>query len=570
MKISNKGLFDTVEEPGSEIALDLTNVPPGVHSDDNVFFRVGDDLCVTWVVSRICDHANGKLRLSPDNCTAVCPLHGWRLSLKSLNYENVQVKKTQLPFRQVERKLFYTLPRAHLEFPASLDLTKPATATVRFLAHACVEIRTGSLSIVTDPWLVGPCFTTGWWHSSPPPADALDVLHKADVIYLSHNHPDHMHMETLKGVDRSTPLLVPAFESGSVERMARNEGFININVLELGRIYQIGEEPVYVSILPAGDFRDDSGLVIAYGDFSAVLTVDSNRLNQYILPQKPSVLLTSFAGGASGYPLCFEIYSEIQKSKMLVRNRNAMLAGIEQYIEATRPHAYIPYAGYFKEAAPRDRYVKENNKKNDPATVQEYFRQHMPSLTVIDPTITDLISWEDGKIAAESSGKSPLMKIDEDFIAHWIKRIDMPNGCTTDMIVEYFRRSHFRDDLRVFLVPTDEDFRPADRDGFIIDFRTGFPAVEVAPATEIDTRYLKDCAEQLSGDPHLKRIRVRAGSLYRVIADGLSWEDISIGFQCRIHRSPDVYNSDFWFHFTNVFVGTPAAARTFRLNDMPR
>lgn len=560
MKISDKGLFNTVKLPGSEIELDLTNVPPGVHFDDNIFYRITDDLRVAWVVSRICDHANGKLRLAPDNCMGICPLHGWRLSLTSLTYENVQVKKDRLPFRQVKKTLFYTLPSAYLKFPASLDLTKPTTATVRFLAHACVEIKTGSLSIVTDPWLVGPCFTTGWWHSVPPPVDALQVMHEADAIYISHNHPDHMHMETLKRVDRGKPLLVPAFASGSVERIARDAGFTNINILEFGRIYQIGEDPIYVSILPAGDFRDDSGLVLAHGDFSAVLTVDSNRLNQYILPQEPSVLLTSFASGASGYPLCFEVYTDNQKANMLVRNRNAMLASVEQYIDAVSPHAYIPYAGYFKELAPRDHYIRESNKKNNPTTVQKYFCRHLPNLTVIDPTVTDFIIWKNGMITAENSGKRSSVEIGEDFINHWIGLIDLPGGCTTEMIVEYFRRSHFRDDLRVFLVPTTDAFTPTDCMGFIIDFRQEIPIIEITPASKVDARYLDEAARWTPSDPRLKRIRVREGALCRVIADGLPWEDISIGFQCRIHRTPDVYNSDFWFHFTNIFVGKEAAA----------
>ena len=34
----------------------------------------------------------------------------------------------------------------------------------------------------------------------------------------------------------------------------------------------------------------------------------------------------------------------------------------------------------------------------------------------------------------------------------------------------------------------------------------------------------------------------------------LPWEDLLIGFQARIKRYPDVYNVDFWYHFTNIYV----------------
>jgi CMP-N-acetylneuraminate monooxygenase len=46
-----------------------------------------------------------------------------------------------------------------------------------------------------------------------------------------------------------------------------------------------------------------------------------------------------------------------------------------------------------------------------------------------------------------------------------------------------------------------------------------------------------------------------------VVANGLPWEDLSIGFQCRVDRAPDVYNSDFWFHFTNVHIGEAVVPR---------
>lgn len=41
--------------------------------------------------------------------------------------------------------------------------------TVTFFAHACVEIKLGDKTLVTDPWLLGPAFLRGWWLSHVPP-----------------------------------------------------------------------------------------------------------------------------------------------------------------------------------------------------------------------------------------------------------------------------------------------------------------------------------------------------------------------------------------------------------------
>lgn len=556
MNLRDKGLFTTIRASSAERMVDLSAKSPGVHCDDEVFYRLDADRRVLWVVSRICDHSNGKLRLDANVCTATCPLHGWRLSLETLVYENVQLKKPRLAFRQEGKTLAYVLPAAHLELPASLTSPTVSDAEVRFLAHACVELRAGGLSLVTDPWLLGPCFATGWWHLAVPPADAMERLDRADAIYLSHNHPDHMHIETLRHLDRDKPLLIPDFETRSVEKIALAMGFRNLHILKFNHLYEIGVSGVHVSILPAGDFRDDSGLFVSHGDFSLLATVDANQLNQYILPRNLSLLMTSFAGGASGFPLCFENYSEQQKSVMLTRNRNAMLASVEKYVASTQPKAYMPYAGYFTEAAPRDRYIKENNKKNGPGDINAYIRKKFPAITVFDPCDTDILRWDGTGFLTARSHRPPLFTLDANFIAEWVGKFELgPDAMTSQDIVRYFECSSFQDNLLLFLIPCDDDFRPLESDGYIVDFRAASPTVRVVPAQDLPRMYEEQAARQGEGGTRLKRILVRQGPLYRVIRDRLPWEDLSIGFQCRVHRTPDVYNSSFWFHFTNEYVG---------------
>ena len=38
------------------------------------------------------------------------------------------------------------------------------------------------------------------------------------------------------------------------------------------------------------------------------------------------------------------------------------------------------------------------------------------------------------------------------------------------------------------------------------------------------------------------------------IYNKLHWEDLSIGFQCKVLRNPNLYNVNFWHHFTNTYV----------------
>lgn len=556
MDIQDKGTFATVSASAVERTLDLSAKQAGVHSDDEVFYCLDSQRRVEWVVSRICDHSNGKLRLDANACTATCPLHGWRLSLKSLTYENVQLKKPALPFQQQGEVLTYSIPVTHLMLPAALTSSGTSDAQVRFLAHACIEIRAGGVSIVTDPWLVGPCFATGWWHLVPPPADAMEVVARADAIYLSHNHPDHMHVETLQQIDRNKPLLIPDFESRSVEKIARAMGFQNINVLKFNHLYELKGSGVHIAILPAGDFRDDSGLYFADRDFSFLATVDANRLNQYILPQDLSLLLTSFAGGASGFPLCFQNYTEQEKRVMLTRTRNGMLSGIEKYVGATRPRAYMPYAGYFTEAAARDSYIRQNNKKNSPADIRTYLAHKFPDIAYFDPTQTNTLRWDNGTPTPTNTDRAPLFTVDAAFVEKWISSFELgADTLSPEAIKEYFRHSGFEDDLVLFLVPCSDAFEPLEAEGFVIDFRATPPIIRTAPAGKVSEQYVEESSCRQETGPRLKRILARQGTLWRIIRDQMPWEDISIGFQCRIHRTPDTYNSKFWFHFTNIYIG---------------
>ena len=42
-----------------------------------------------------------------------------------------------------------------------------------------------------------------------------------------------------------------------------------------------------------------------------------------------------------------------------------------------------------------------------------------------------------------------------------------------------------------------------------------------------------------------------------VLSYGFGWEEISIGFQARFYRNPDIYNRGFWNHFQNQLPQVP-------------
>ena len=330
--------LDARSEP---FTVNLQDLNTGINFLEKYIVKVTHNQQIEWVVSRVCDHANGTLHPCDDKLFAACPLHGWKLDLKSLLYSNVDVKKKKIEFTTHDGTLVIEHRDTHLEFPKDLQ-ENPAIddLNIRFLAHACLQFSCGDINIITDPWLNGPCFANGWWHYPPPTIDANERLFKADVIYISHNHPDHMHIETLLPLVKErpdVPIIIPNFKTKSAERPLRKLGFTNVLALAFNQIYRVNPGNVYISILKSGDFRDDSGLYINYGGRQALITVDSSILNQLVLPTGIDFLATSFAGGASGYPWCFDHHTEEQKQTIAHNRHLSVKNSILDYIHACQP-----------------------------------------------------------------------------------------------------------------------------------------------------------------------------------------------------------------------------------------
>ena len=200
-----------------------------------------------------------------------------------------------------------------------------------------------------------------------PPVDWLDRLAAADAIYISHNHSDHLNPHTLRLLASRNPsvrLLVPDFESASVTRLLERLGLTPFESVGLGSWVDLAED---LRIMLLGDVagRDDSGLLVDHGGHVILNTVDTARLNDLHLPAPVDVLMCSFAGGASGFPLCWpELYGPDEIGRRLASNRRAHLDLVTELVRTCRPAVAVPFAGYFHEAHPDDAEIAVANRKN--------------------------------------------------------------------------------------------------------------------------------------------------------------------------------------------------------------
>lgn len=527
------GIFETKSESVNAV-IDINNLNIGINSIKNHFVVLNEEKQVIQVVDKICDHAGGKLILKGDY--AVCPMHGWSLDLRTMKYQDSHTVKKGVEYFIDNGKLVIPDEECFLVNPFKSDLSE-TEVKFRFLNHAAISITYKEITLVTDPWLFGPAFMTGWWLDHPSAEDSIEILKNADFVFISHNHPDHLHSETLELVDKDKKFIVGDFNSKSTEKYLKSLGFNNVDSFQFGVIYQI-KESFQFSIFKSGDFRDDSGLYLNLGGIEILLTVDANILNSLKLPRNIDLLLTSFAGGASGFPLCFENYNLIQKSSVIERNKSAIKASVAAYIRTTMPKFYMPYAGMFKEKADRDSFIRENNSKN---SVYDYKKMvNWFGSNFVDPKRNLCYTLTKNSLITKEININYLPHDDINFYLDTYKKIFKYES---NLIIDYMSNSGYHAKQLLYILPVDDDFNKVVNDIIFCNFNT----------QEFKVVLESDIVLEVP-DFRVMKLYVRQEIFASIVVNRLPWEDFSIGFQMRIMRSPNSYESEFWYHFTNVYI----------------
>ena len=95
---------------------------------------------------------------------------------------------------------------------------------LRTLGHASFALfQDGENPILlTDPWLVGSAYWRSWWLQHYPSQEDLDWTAKSAFIYVTHEHPDHFHMPTIRRLGHNPFYLFPELpERGYLDHITR-------------------------------------------------------------------------------------------------------------------------------------------------------------------------------------------------------------------------------------------------------------------------------------------------------------------------------------------------------------
>jgi UDP-MurNAc hydroxylase len=221
---------------------------------------------------------------------------------------------------------------------------------IKFLNHASILIETKETQIIFDPWFFGEIFNDSW--SLIQNTDIQNInFEKLKYIIISHEHPDHFHIPTLKFIAEKTnniKLIFPKRHNDNVKKFVESIGFQYIDINECC-VYNIDD---LFDILSLKE-HDDSALL-----FRAEGKTLLNQNDAYLNPQKcklikdnfPIIDYWFFQFSLAGY------YGNKSESNLIIKNgKEYHLKCFSQYQNLFQPLFSIPFASFVY-------FCKENNK----------------------------------------------------------------------------------------------------------------------------------------------------------------------------------------------------------------
>jgi len=241
---------------------------------------------------------------------------------------------------------------------------------VHYLTSAAIMIEDVNVKILCDPWLVDGEYYGSWCHY--PKLDFFpEDFNNVDFIYLSHIHPDHSSLKTLRKMNKKIPILIHKYEANFLKNIIESIGFQVIELEHNKRTHL--KENLYINILAADNcdpelcqkyfgcsiaenkfgstsidsmavFDNDNEVIVNTNDCPYLLSTDtaSKIKSQY---SKIDVLLVGYTS-ASAFPQCFEL-TENQKKIEQERLQKMYVEYAEKYVQLFEPQYFFPFAGRY-------------------------------------------------------------------------------------------------------------------------------------------------------------------------------------------------------------------------------
>jgi CMP-N-acetylneuraminate monooxygenase len=306
-------------------------------------FVVTNEGQITSVLKDKCSHMGGSLTAGTKGFA--CRTHGWLYDKSGKNLTPTNPGLTNLDFVVEGNKLTIFQKEAVELLPfdgAVLD----GSEELELLAHASFILKVRDCQVLFDPWFTGDAYWGSWrlWPENPFSADKLKAL---THVIVTHPHPDHFNVDSLKLLDRSVQFFFPEFVSRIIPETLKSLGFKNLNPVHWESRVEISPDVTFAFLRP-NTLWEDSAVLVRVGDWLWLNQSDAGApLDDSLVPHGLDLLSSTFDPGASGYPLTYDLPTD--KKLSIVRNsKQQMLTAISQRCESVGAKHFAPFAGWWR------------------------------------------------------------------------------------------------------------------------------------------------------------------------------------------------------------------------------
>ena len=292
---------------------------------------------------------------------------------------------------------------------------------LKIISHACVFVDLGEVKLLTDPWLFGECFNDGWSLKKANLSEesiTKDEVNSITHLYLSHEHPDHFHIPSLKN-------LITKYNFSNVQILCKNDprtkkdivktlktfGYKKFTLLDHLKNYNLDDN---ISIRIYHHRHIDSALLIFYKNQPLLI-----NLNDCEIQRQECKLIQKMFGG---FPILLNQFSiagfnGIYSKKYLLEDKEKVLNNmIDQHLNLGASTT-IPFASFCWFSSPDNKFL--NQYHNTLMDVSRKFQDNKLNLYCMEPpsnyaNFNELINKfkppSKELIEVESSSKSELIK----------------------------------------------------------------------------------------------------------------------------------------------------------------
>ena len=206
-------------------------------------------------------------------------------------------------------------------------------------------VRCGAVSLLCDPWFEGTCFRDGWglqYHNPHAYQDAAACTH----LWISHFHPDHLHMPTLRQLARQRadlPCLANVSANFSMSGVLGSAGFRDVRALAERRPMRLADG-VTVTRFPSTGI--DNMLLLRAGELSVLNFNDCN------LPQAAIQRLRRSLGHVNVLLVNFNHANKLLDATPHEQIKPRLIQRFERIVRAVEPDHVIPFASMHYYRAP--------------------------------------------------------------------------------------------------------------------------------------------------------------------------------------------------------------------------